>query len=176
MIPRVKVRVIKRTSRVPLSLAQAFQFFSNPHSVVMLTPSVMQFRLVGNASETIKPGTVLDYRFRFYRIPLRWRVRIDSVEAPNSFEDAQEKGPFGHWRHTQMFLAQGETTTEIRDRFEFGLPFGRVGEFVYRMFVKTMLRQMFDYRADKIDLLMHHATQQFAGARTNPTPTSAPQV
>jgi len=164
----MKVRVVKRTQTVPLPIEETFKFFSNPRIVEMLTPSSMRFRLVGEKLDSLKTGTVLNYRFYLYRIPIRWRIRIESADPPNSFVDVQLKGPFAHWRHSQTFLAAGKESTEVRDRYEFGLRFGRVGEFAYQMFVKAKIRQMFDYRANKMDMLMHPNPPRPAKVRTNP--------
>ena len=151
----MKVRVLKRTQMVLGSLEEVFQFFSNPRAVELLTPSSMHFRLLNENLDSIENGTVLDYRFYLYRIPIRWQMRIETVDPPNSFIDVQQKGPFAHWKHTQSFVAAGPDSTEVRDRFEFALPFGRVGEFAYRSYVKAIIRQLFEYRANKMDMLMH---------------------
>jgi ligand-binding SRPBCC domain-containing protein len=164
----VKVRIVKRTSVVQLPIAEAFQVFSGPRSVELMTPPAMKFRLMNPVSEPIKPGTVLVYRFYIYRIPIRWRVRIESVEAPDSFAYVQERGPFAHWRHRQMFSASSQDVTEVRDRFEFVTPFGRVGEFAYQMFGREKLRQLLDYRSQKMDMVMHLGGQRLASAPAKP--------
>ena len=64
----------------------------------------------------------------------------------------------------------------MRDRFEFGLRFGRVGEFAYKAFVKAKIRQMFDYRANKMDLLMHPNPLRPAKVQTNPEPPRQSQA
>src|SRR5271155_3732841 len=99
----MKVRVVKRTQMVPRSIQETFEFFSNPHVVESLTPSAAGFKLAGGTPDPIKPGTVLTYKFRLFRIPLRWQINIESVDAPNSFVDVQVKGPFAQWKHSQMF-------------------------------------------------------------------------
>jgi ligand-binding SRPBCC domain-containing protein len=140
---------------LPRPLDEAFKFFADPRCVEVLTPSSMRFRLVGERPDSIQQGTVLNYRFYLFRIPLWWQTRIESVDPPNSFVDVQQKGPFSHWRHTQTFVSSGSKSTEILDRFEFGLRFGSFGEFVYRTVMKTKIRQIIDYRANKLDLMMH---------------------
>jgi len=166
----MKVRVVKRTQTVPRPIEEAFKFFSNPGCVEVLTPSAMRFRLVGERLDSIQPGTVLNYRFYFFRIPLRWRIKIESVDAPNSFVNAQQKGPFARWKHSQTFIANGTKSTEVRDRFEFGVRFGRAGEFVYQTFVKAKIRQLFAFRANEIDMLMHSNPPRPARVQPNPEP------
>ena len=172
----MKVRVLKRTQMVLGSLEDVFQFFSNPRAVEILTPSSMQFRLLTEDLDSIEDGVVLDYRFRLYSVPIRWQIRIESVDPPNSFVDVQENGPFAHWKHTQSFIAAGANATEVRDRFEFALPYGRVGEFAYRSYVKALIRQLFEYRANKMDVLMHpNPPRKPAKVQVKPAPTKSQQ-
>ena len=166
----MKVRVLKRIQIVPRRLEEAYEIFSNPHALETLTPSAMHFRLLDEKLDTITPGTVLNYRFYLYRLPMRWQVRIDSADAPNSFCDVQQKGPFAHWKHTQTFVYCGPESTEVRDRFEFALRFGRLGEFAYRTFLKGALRQIIDYRSNKIDLYMHSNPPKPAKVTAQPAP------
>ena len=115
----MKVRVLKRTQMVPRPLEETYEIFSNPQSLEILTPSSMRFQLLGQRLDSIRPGTVLTYRFYLYRLPILWQIRIESADAPNSFTDVQEKGPLAHWQHTQTFVSHGSKSTEVRDRFEF---------------------------------------------------------
>jgi ligand-binding SRPBCC domain-containing protein len=151
----MKVRIVKRNQLVPRPLEETFKFFSNPRIVETLTPSLMRFRLVGEVPATIQTGTILNYRFRVFRIPMNWRVCIETYEAPSRMVDVQVKGPFSHWVHEQTFIASGDSATEVRDRFEFGVPYGRVGELAYQLIIKSTIRHLFDYRANKMDMLMN---------------------
>jgi ligand-binding SRPBCC domain-containing protein len=175
MFSAVKIRILKRTQMVPRSLEEAYKFFSDPRSVEILMPSSMRFRLVSEKPESIEAGTVLNYRFFLYRIPIYWQTRIDAVDAPNSFVSVQQKGPLAHWRHTQNFIAAGAKTTEVRDRFEFGLRFGRVGEFFYRTVMKAKIRQLLEYRANKMDMLMHVNPKRPARVKAGPQAPRQPQ-
>jgi len=102
----------------------------------------------------MKPGDVIDYRIRLYGVPVHWRTRIEVVEAPNRFVDVQEKGPYALWRHSHSFRDLGGGETEMKDRVEYAMPLGVVGEIAYRLFVARSLAQIFEYREHKLAEIM----------------------
>jgi len=138
-------------------------------------PSTMRFRVTNEVAEPIKAGTIIQYRFYFYFIPMRWRLRVESVEPPNSFAYVQQRGPFGHWRHRETFSTSGEKATQVRDRFEFVPPFGRFGEFVYQNFLRVKITQLFEYRANQMDRVSRRGALQLTDAPANPKRAPKPQ-
>jgi ligand-binding SRPBCC domain-containing protein len=76
------------------------------------------------------------------------------VEAPNWFVDVQEKGPYALWRHRHTFSDIGRGNTEIKDRVEYAMPFGPLGEVAYHLFVKKSLAQIFDYRTRELEAIL----------------------
>jgi ligand-binding SRPBCC domain-containing protein len=171
----MKVRIVKRTSVVSLPLAEAFEVFSDPHTAELVMPSTMRFRVTNEVAGPIKAGTIIQYRLYFYFVPLRWRLRVESVEAPNSFVYVQQLGPFGHWRHLETFSASGDRATQVRDRFEFVPPFGRFGEFVYQALFKAKITQLFEYRANQMDRVSRGAALRPIGAAASPERAPKPQ-
>jgi ligand-binding SRPBCC domain-containing protein len=131
---------------VPIPIAAAFDFFSNPRNLERLTPDLVHFQFLKEPPPTVSPGTILEYRLRIYGVPVKWRTRIESVDAPNRFIDVQERGPYARWRHTHSFRELDANHTEIRDEVEFAMPLGLLGEIAYRLVVAGSLRQIFDYR------------------------------
>ena len=138
-------------------------------------PSNKRFRLTSELAEPIKAGTIIKYRFYFYFIPMRWRLRVESVEAPNSFVYVQQRGPFGHWRHLSKFTTSGDKATQVRDRFEFVPPFGRFGEFVYQYFLRVKITQLFEYRANQMDRVSRRGALRPTGAPAKPERTPKTQ-
>ncbi len=89
------------------------------------------------------PGTAIDYQIRLYGVPVHWRTRIEIVEPPTKFVDVQEKGPYALWRHSHMFKSVGGGATEMKDRVEYAMPLGPLGEIAYYLFVARSLEQIF---------------------------------
>ncbi len=131
---------------VPISIDEAFEFFSNPRNLERLTPDIVHFQFLKPPPGKVSPGTVLEYRLRLWGLPVKWRTRIETVEPPTRFVDVQDKGPYASWRHTHSFCEVDATHTEIRDQVEFAMPLGPLGEIAYRLLVAGSLRQIFDYR------------------------------
>jgi ligand-binding SRPBCC domain-containing protein len=142
----VKIHKLERTQVVPISIGEAFEFFSNPRNLERLTPGIVHFQFLKPPPEKVSPGTVLEYRLRLYGLPVKWRTRIETVEPPTRFVDVQDKGPYAWWRHTHSFREVDAHHTEIRDQVEFGMPLGPLGELAYRLLVAGSLRQIFNYR------------------------------
>ena len=131
---------------MPISIREAFEFFSNPRNLERLTPDIVHFQFLKAPPEKVSPGTILEYRLRLWGVPVKWRTRIESVESPTRFVDVQEKGPYAMWRHTHSFREVDAMHTEIRDQVEFAMPLGALGEIAYRILVAGSLKQIFDYR------------------------------
>jgi len=142
----VTIHLLERTQVVPISIGEAFDFFANPRNLERLTPDLVHFQFLKEPPPKVAGGTILEYRLRLYGVPVKWRTRIESVDAPAQFVDVQEKGPYAMWRHTHNFREVDAHRTEIRDRVEFAMPLGPLGEIAYRMLVRGSLQQIFDYR------------------------------
>ncbi len=65
------------------------------------------------------------------------------VDAPNKFVDVQEKGPYALWRHSHSFKDIGSGATEMKDRVEYAMPLGPLGEIAYHFFVSAKPRADF---------------------------------
>ena len=66
--------------------------------------------------------------------------------------DEQRIGPYKLWLHTHT-LEDVDGGTKMTDEIRYALPFGLLGEFAHAIFVKRTLKQIFDYRREKLDEL-----------------------
>jgi ligand-binding SRPBCC domain-containing protein len=150
----MKIHVLERTQIVRRPVAETFRFFSDPHNLQRLTPAFLKFRFLETPPEVMHPGTAIDYQIRLYGVPVHWRTRIEIVEPPTKFVDVQEKGPYALWRHSHMFKDVGGGATEMKDRVEYALPLGPLGEIAYHLFVARSLAQIFEYRERELAAIM----------------------
>ncbi len=60
------------------------------------------------------------------------------------------KGPYRRWHHEHRFEAHGNETV-MRDRVQYELPYGILGRIAHWAVVGRQLRQIFDYRAARIE-------------------------
>ena len=146
------LHTLHRELWVPHSLPAVFDFFSRAENLERITPPWMGFRILTPAIE-MKQGATIAYALRVRGIPLRWLTEIEKWNPPFEFIDIQAKGPYKFWRHTHRFseVAGG---TSIMDIVDYALPFGPLGRLVHRLQVARDLKQIFDYRAQRVQALL----------------------
>jgi ligand-binding SRPBCC domain-containing protein len=98
-------------------------------------------------------GQLITYSVRpLLGIPLTWVTRIEEVEAPFKFVDTQLRGPYKRWWHEHTFEAV-EGGVLMRDRVEYELPLGPLGELMHDLLVKGRLKRIFDHRWAVLEVL-----------------------
>jgi ligand-binding SRPBCC domain-containing protein len=150
----MKIRTLERTQIVQRPRAETFKFFSDARNLKRLTPAFLQFKFLATPPAVMHPGALIDYQIRLYGVPVHWRTRIEVVEAPKKFVDVQEKGPYALWRHSHSFAEIGGNATEMKDRVEYAMPLGPLGEIAYYLFVARSLEQIFEFRSRELTAIM----------------------
>jgi hypothetical protein len=135
--------------RIPAPAADVFRFFSDPRNLARLTPPWLRFRIHGETPPELAEGSRLEYRIRWGFVPIRWVTRITLWKPPSEFRDVQESGPYRLWHHVHRFR-EDAGGVEMRDRVEYALPFGPLGELVHALRVRRQLEEVFDYRRGAI--------------------------
>ncbi|WP_293298075.1 SRPBCC family protein [Pedobacter sp. UBA4863] len=136
-----------RETTLPITLLEAWGFFSNPVNLSKITPEEMGFKVV---SEYLPPhihnGLIIQYVVRpLAGVPLKWISQISSVNAPYSFVDEQLRGPYAYWHHEHTF-EEKEGLILMKDKVTYAIPFGILGQVVNKLIVKHKLAEIFDYR------------------------------
>jgi hypothetical protein len=131
-------------------LEETFAFFSKAANLGVITPAAMRFAIQGQVPP-MATGAVIDYRVRVGPLPVHWRTRITSWEPGRCFADLQEQGPYRFWWHEHTFQADGSRTV-MEDRVYYTPPLGLVGRLANRVFIRSTLRKIFQYRGDVIRL------------------------
>lgn len=134
-----------REQLVPRPLDEVFGFFAEAANLELITPPWLGFGLVSAEPVAMRLGTLIEYRLRLHRLPLRWVSRIASWEPERGFVDVQVRGPYRVWRHRHEFEPRGRSTV-VRDHVEYALPFGPLGKLAHAAFVERDLARIFDYR------------------------------
>jgi ligand-binding SRPBCC domain-containing protein len=144
------IHILKREQRVALPIDQASAFYGDAHNLERITPPLLRFEVITPRPIEMRVGTLIEYRLRLHRVPVRWQTRIEAWEPPHRFVDAQIKGPYSLWEHTHTFEPDGPEATIIEDRVRYAIPFGPLGNLADRLLVRRDLRQIFDYRRDAV--------------------------
>jgi ligand-binding SRPBCC domain-containing protein len=143
---------LEREQHVARPLREVFLFFSRAQNLERITPPWLRFRLVGAPDGDLAAGTLIEYRLRLHRIPLRWVSQIDRWEENRRFVDRQVRGPYRLWLHEHEFSGLGDGTL-VRDRVRYALPLGPLGGIAARL-VRRDLDAIFDYRRAAVTRLL----------------------
>jgi len=144
--------ILERTQTVPVSIQDAFGFFSEARNLEEITPSWLRFEVLGAPNE-LRYGSLIAYRLELFRIPIHWLTRIATWQPPRSFADEQISGPYPLWEHTHRF-SRVDDGTEIYDHVRYRLFLGPVGALMERLLVRGWVEQIFDYRAQEVPALI----------------------
>jgi hypothetical protein len=150
----MKLYRLERMQSLPRSIDETFEFFADPRNLKVLTPAFVGFEFLHEPPKVLAAGTLLDYRIRLFGLPVRWQTRIEVFEPPTRFEDIQIRGPYTYWRHVHRFADDARGGTSVRDEVDFAMPLGPLSTLAYHLFVERTLREIFDYRRDKLADLM----------------------
>lgn len=136
-----------RETVLPISMLEAWDFFSNPVNLSKITPAEMSFKVISkDLPKQIYNGLVIKYLVKpLAGIPLKWVSQISSVNAPYMFVDEQLKGPYAYWHHEHTFEEKGGKVL-MKDKVTYSVPFGIFGQLANKLIVKGKLDEIFDYR------------------------------
>jgi len=139
--------VLERSQFLPITLEQAWAFFSSPRNLAVITPPEMGFVIHAPFDDTpTHTGQRINYTVKpVLGIPLKWTTLINDVEKPFRFVDTQISGPYKRWWHQHTFeVVDGGVM--MHDRVEYELPLGPLGELAHTIFVKSKLEGIFSFR------------------------------
>jgi len=149
-VPHVHVHVLEGSQEIPLPIAETFAFYGDAHNLEQITPPWLGFEVTTPRPIEMGVGTLIEYRLKLHRVPVRWRTRIELWEPPHRFVDVQVRGPYSLWEHTHTFEEEGPEATMIRDRVRYSIPLGPLGDLADRLLVRRDLERIFDYRRDAV--------------------------
>lgn len=142
----MKLHRLKTLQRLPISLEEAWDFFSDPQNLRAITPPSLDFRITSPLPERMYPGMIVSYTVRpLLGIPVQWVTEITHVNEPHFFVDEQRFGPYRLWHHQHHFRPI-EGGIEMEDLVHYVLPFGPLGSLAHEVQVRKQLKDIFDYR------------------------------
>jgi len=144
----MKVYRLHRKQILPISLQDAWPFFSTPRNLAEITPPFLNFHITSQVPDDIYSGLIITYRIAAVAgIPMTWVTEIKHVQAPYQFVDEQRIGPFRFWHH-QHRLREAEGGIEMEDIVHYVMPWGWFGRLVHALFIRDRLETIFDFRRD----------------------------
>jgi ligand-binding SRPBCC domain-containing protein len=142
----MRLHTLEQEQVLPITLAEAWEFFSSPANLNEITPSDLGFEITSAPEPKMYEGQIITYRVRIAPfVWLPWVTEIKCVDEGRSFIDEQRFGPYKFWHHRHEF----ETVPGgvlMRDKVHYGLPFGPFGGIAHAVFVRRKLEWIFGFR------------------------------
>lgn len=146
----MKIYTLHTKQNLPISVAQAWDFLSDPRNLKTITPPYMGFEILSGADRAMYPGQLIQYIVTpVLNIPTKWVTEITHVVDQKYFVDEQRFGPYALWHH-KHFIKEIPGGVEMEDIVDYKVPFGILGQLVHPIIVKPKLQEIFDFRRKKL--------------------------
>ena len=144
---------LKTIQQLPISLEEAWSFFSSPKILAVITPKELNLVPISELPGEMYPGMFIQYSVRpLLGIPVTWVTEITHVRDLEFFVDEQRLGPYKIWHHQHHFkaIAGGVEMTDIVD---YRLPFGLLGIVTEKIMVGNEVKKIFEFRRKRLEEL-----------------------
>lgn len=146
----MKIYRLQTVQNLPISVDQAWDFLSDPKNLKSITPDYMGFEIQSGADRTMYAGQIIQYIVTpIAGIPTKWVTEITHVKDKEFFVDEQRFGPYALWHH-KHFIKPISGGVEMEDIVDYKLPLGILGQLAHPLLVKPKLKEIFDYRHNKL--------------------------
>ncbi|MES2748597.1 MAG: SRPBCC family protein [Bacteroidota bacterium] len=146
----MKIYQLHSKQLVPISIEKAWDFFSDPKNLEVITPTDMKFKTLSGDERSIFAGQIIQYIVTpLLGIPMKWVTEITHVVDKKYFVDEQRFGPYALWHH-KHFFKEIEGGVEMEDIVDYKVPFGILGQWMHPILVKPKLNEIFEYRRKKL--------------------------
>ena len=137
---------------------ELWKFISNPHNLKLITPTDLGFEITTpGLRKEIFDNLRIQYKVQpLFGFKMTWVSKITNIIPEKEFTDQQISGPFVVWSHRHIIEPISKGKVCMKDIVEYQLPFGRIGKVLGEHIVKTRLKEIFQYRKEKIDLFFNN--------------------
>jgi ligand-binding SRPBCC domain-containing protein len=150
----MKLHRIHRRQVIPISIIEAWKFFSNPVNLSRITPPWLNLTVISDIPRSMHSGMIISYRITpLIRVPTLWISEITHVNMPTYFVDEQRLGPFRFWHHQHLFKEVGRNV-EMQDLVNYVMPLGPIGEMVHTISMRKKVEAIFDFRQKALERIL----------------------
>lgn len=139
---------------IPVTLPEAWHFFSSPKNLAVITPPEMNFVITSpDLNEKAYAGQIIAYKVSpMPLLRLTWVTEITHVNEPYFFVDEQRQGPYKLWHHQHHFeeVPGGVKMTDI---VHYEVPLGFLGTMMNSLVIRKRIEGIFSYRKKKLEEL-----------------------
>ncbi|MDA7881060.1 SRPBCC family protein [Akkermansiaceae bacterium] len=142
----MKVHLLEQEQWLPVSVEEAWEFFSSPRNLDEITPSDLGFKIESLPSEKMYEGEIITYKVKLLPgVWMPWVTEIKAVTEGESFIDEQRSGPYRFWHH-RHYLEPKDGGTLMRDLVHYSVGKWIIGEMAHRLYVRKKLERIFSFR------------------------------
>lgn len=146
----MKMYTLHQTQKLPITLEQAWIFFSDPKNLNAITPDSMGFVTLSGDDRKMYEGQIIHYKISpFPLVSMQWVTEIKHMKPQEYFVDEQRFGPYSFWHH-KHFFTETENGVFMEDIVHYKIPFGILGQMVHPFLVKPKLKEIFKFRQSKL--------------------------
>lgn len=147
----IKVHYLFQEQSLPLSVEEAWAFFSSPRNLDAITPPELRFDITHCPDGEAYEGHIITYHLGILPgVKIPWVTEIRGVERGRSFLDEQLAGPYRLWHHRHLFKAI-PGGVKMTDQVHYALPFWPFGELAHGLFVRPKLERIFAFRREALE-------------------------
>jgi len=149
----MKIYTIKASQIIPLSINEAWDFFSNPRNLPRITPPWLNLKITSELPDKMYEGMLITYKvYPVAGIPSDWVTEITTVEEKLFFIDEQRLGPYKFWHHQHHFT-EVDDGTEMSDIVNYAIPFDPLSRPLNSLLVGKKVNKIFKYRKEVLERL-----------------------
>ncbi|MEP7264509.1 MAG: SRPBCC family protein [Bacteroidota bacterium] len=138
---------------LPISIEEAWDFFSHPNNLNAITPPHMLFNLLTELPDKMYEGLEIKYKVApVLNIPLTWITKITLLNEPHCFSDEQIEGPYKVWKHEHHFKSV-DGGVIMKDILNYDIGKGWIGNIAGKIFVHNKVKEIFEFRKKKLEEL-----------------------
>ncbi|MFL2931176.1 MAG: hypothetical protein ACJZ47_00020 [bacterium] len=143
-----KTFYLKETQKVPISIHEAWSFFSNPLNLKEITPPHLNLVVTNEMPEKMHAGMIITYVVEpLLKIKMNWVTEITNMQEPFYFVDEQRFGPYKFWHHQHIFK-EIDGGVEVTDIVHYKIRAGIFSSLINKLIVKNELQKIFSYRTE----------------------------
>ena len=147
----MKVHSLSQEQWLPISVEEAWAFFSSPRNLDKITPPELGFKIENLPSEKMYEGEIITYKVMLFPgIWIPWVTEIKAVKEGECFVDEQRSGPYKFWHH-RHHLTEKEGGTLMTDLVHYSVGKWIVGDIAHAVFVRKKLESIFAFRREILE-------------------------
>lgn len=136
---------------LPVTLEEAWDFFSSPKNLEVITPGSVNFKIISELPEKIYPGLIITYQIKVLPASrFKWITEITEVRHLEFFVDEQRIGPYRRWRHEHYFTKMNDGVL-MTDKLYYDIGKSIFGWIAGKLFVHQKVKEIFAFRYNKLE-------------------------